>query len=644
MICVRRALRPLLLALALLGLAAGAQAATTVIVNNDDPGEGFNDATAATPVGGNSGTTVGAQRLIAFQYAADIWGARLSSVVPIRIGANFDALECDASGGVLGQAGPETSSRDFIGAPVSGTWYPIALANALNGNDLAPGVDDIGATFNSMIGTSGCMASSGWYYGLDGNPPNGKIDFVSVLLHELGHGLGFLSFVNLANGQKALGFDDAYMRHLIHHGATPEDFPSMTAAQRLAAMTATGNLHWAGPEVRASAGMLTSGAIGDHVRMYAPNPSEGGSSVSHWDTVLSPSQLMEPSYTGVNHDPDLEVALFKDIGWPLVATATKTLSVVKAGTGSGTITSTPGGIICPGTCSTAFTTGIPVTLTAAAAGGSTFLGWSAPCSGTGTCLLSMTGERTVTATFGLADDGFPEGGSLPAGYSHPGGSNAPWIVASDSAYAGSNSLKSGVIGHSQRSDLAYTASFAAGTVSFARRVSSEQGYDFLHFYIDGALQGSWSGEVAWSVVSFPIGAGTHTLTWRYVKDNIVANGFDAAWIDSVSVPVVTVPGAPTGVSVLAGAGRATVSFSAPASNGGSPITSYTVTCVASGQPTLTATGAASPILVLGMVAFVSYSCSVTATNANGEGTASPASEVTPLPNTDIVPLLLLLLE
>jgi hypothetical protein len=84
------------LASALLGIAAVScpvvQAASLVIINNDASGQGLNDATPAAPAGGNTGTTVGAQRLIAFQYAADFWGARLSSSVTIQVGASFSPL------------------------------------------------------------------------------------------------------------------------------------------------------------------------------------------------------------------------------------------------------------------------------------------------------------------------------------------------------------------------------------------------------------------------------------------------------------------------------------------------------------------------------------------------------------------------
>jgi aryl-phospho-beta-D-glucosidase BglC (GH1 family) len=75
------------------------------------------------------------------------------------------------------------------------------------------------------------------------------------------------------------------------------------------------------------------------------------------------------------------------------------LSVAKAGSGSGTVTSSPGGINCGGTCSASFSSGASVTLTATAAAGSTFAGWSGACSGTGNCALTMSAARNVTATF-----------------------------------------------------------------------------------------------------------------------------------------------------------------------------------------------------------------------------------------------------
>lgn len=308
----------LVAAIAVLG-STGSQAATVVVVNSDGAGEGFNDPTAASPVGGNAGTTVGAQRLIAFQHAANIWGRLVASAVPIRVNAQFNPLTCTTSSAVLGSAGPNTVYRGFTGAPVASAWYLASLANALSGSDLDPTTDDMNATFNSNIGTAGCLDSSGWYYGLDSNPPSGKIDFVAVLVHELGHGLGFLTFVNLNSGNKFLGYDDAFMLNLEDHGATPADYPSMSNAQRVTASTHTGSLHWVGAKVRAASGMLSGGNVGDHVKMFAPNPQQPGSSVSHWDTTLTPNQIMEPSYTSALHRPVLELPLFRDIGWKLLS-------------------------------------------------------------------------------------------------------------------------------------------------------------------------------------------------------------------------------------------------------------------------------------------------------------------------------------
>jgi hypothetical protein len=288
-----------------------------VIINNDASGQGLNDPTPVASVGGNTGTTLGAQRLIAFQYAADFWGARLSSSVTIQVSASFSPLTCSSTSALLGHAAPFAFLRDFTGAPVAGTWYPVGLANALSGSDLDPPNPDITAQFNSAIGTT-CSFPSTWYYGLDGNPPAGQIDFVTVLLHELAHGLGFLTVVDLASGSKALGFNDTFMLNLENHPAIPPDYPSMTDAQRVAASTATGNLHWVGANVEAASGLLTAGKVGNHVQMFAPNPQQPTSSVVHWDTALTPDQLLEPSYTGPNHNPVLELALFQDIGWTLL--------------------------------------------------------------------------------------------------------------------------------------------------------------------------------------------------------------------------------------------------------------------------------------------------------------------------------------
>ena len=93
-----------------------------------------------------------------------------------------------------------------------------------------------------------------------------------------------------------------------------------------------------------------------------------------------------------------------------------------------------------------------------------------------------------------------------------------------------------------------------------------------------------------------------------------------------------VPGAPTGVSAAAGNARATISFSAPLSNGGSVITGYTATC-----GTFSASGAASPLTVTGLANGTAYTCSVSAANAAGSGPASTTVSVTPVLTSYIAP-------
>jgi len=77
------------------------------------------------------------------------------------------------------------------------------------------------------------------------------------------------------------------------------------------------------------------------------------------------------------------------------------LSVTRAGTGSGTVTSSPAAINCGATCSAMLSLGTVVTLTAAPSAGSAFTGWSGACSGTGSCVVTMDAAKSVTATFGL---------------------------------------------------------------------------------------------------------------------------------------------------------------------------------------------------------------------------------------------------
>jgi hypothetical protein len=242
----------LALALAIGAVTSAHAAANIVIVNLNDPGVGFNDPTPATPVGGNPGTTLGQQRLYAFQNAAAIWGSTLSSNVTIRIGASFVPLSCTATSAVLGSAGANEIWSDFPNAPRANTWYPSALASKLAGEDVAtPGQPHIIARFNSRLGLfSDCLPGSGFYLGLDRNFGD-QIDLVTVLLHEFAHGLGFQTFTDDETGQEIMDIPSVWDYYLLNN-QTNRSWVESTAAERAQSAVTWRGLSWNGPRVTAA--------------------------------------------------------------------------------------------------------------------------------------------------------------------------------------------------------------------------------------------------------------------------------------------------------------------------------------------------------------------------------------------------------
>ncbi|HQR45872.1 MAG TPA: peptidase [Thermoanaerobaculia bacterium] len=244
--------------LAVLALAAGPAfgAATITIVNGNAPGVGFNDPTPAAPVGGNSGTTLGQQRLNAFQYAAGIWGSTLDSNVEIQILATFEPLSCTATSAVLGSAGTLyifanfPSVPPFPGPEFADTWYHQALANKRAGGNLNPGFPDLRARFNSNLGNPGCLTGVGWYLGFDGNEGS-QVDLVAVLLHEFAHGLGFSQFASVSTGSQISGLTDVYGRK-IYDKTAGKYWNEMTNAERAASAINPRRVVWAGSNVTAA--------------------------------------------------------------------------------------------------------------------------------------------------------------------------------------------------------------------------------------------------------------------------------------------------------------------------------------------------------------------------------------------------------
>jgi hypothetical protein len=273
-------------------------AATTITVTYD---AGFNANPAAKA---------------AFQAAVDVWKAKLTTTVPIVIDASFTALPS----GVLGSAGPTALIRNFTGAPTTNTFYPIATANALAGSDLLPGEADIVAHFSSAWPT--------FYFGTDGHPGS-NIDFMSVVLHEIGHGLGFLGTMQVSGGlgQYGLGTGSpaVYDKFVKSNGTAITSIANTSAAMASAVLGTT--LTFDGTNAKAA----NAGAA---PRLYAPASWQQGSSYSHLDEATYPAgnvnSLMTPQigYNESIHDPGpITLGMFKDLGWKVVAPVVPKVSI-----------------------------------------------------------------------------------------------------------------------------------------------------------------------------------------------------------------------------------------------------------------------------------------------------------------------------
>ena len=249
----------------------------------------------------------------AFEYATTIWETIIQSPVPITIEAEFGALPEN----VLGGAGPNGFRRDFTGATIVDTWYPTAIVNALSGFDRDPSASDIGAIFSSEIS---------WYYGIDANPPGNQFDFVSVVLHEIGHGLGFTGSMRVTNGVGTWGLSSGgrtspviYDRFTLNGSGQVllTNFPNNTTA--LGDQLTSNNLFFAGPNATAANG-------NQWVELFAPSTWIQGSSYSHLgesfnDTADSLMTFSVSPGVAEHMAGPVILGMFVDMGWQVIEPA-----------------------------------------------------------------------------------------------------------------------------------------------------------------------------------------------------------------------------------------------------------------------------------------------------------------------------------
>ncbi|MCK9616537.1 MAG: C25 family cysteine peptidase [Lentimicrobiaceae bacterium] len=146
-------------------------------------------------------------------------------------------------------------------------------------------------------------------------------------------------------------------------------------------------------------------------------------------------------------------------------------------------------------------------------------------------------QRTYNISVGLIFEDFETGDFTK--YDWQNGGDQPWIINSTNPYEGTYCVQSGIITDNQSSEFSLTAEvISADTISFFRKVSSEEDYDFLRFYIDNQQMDEWSGEKDWVLVQYPVTVGIHTFSWIYSKDWMESGGNDQANIDYIVFPPV----------------------------------------------------------------------------------------------------------
>ena len=217
-------------------------------------------------------------------FATDIWSSIITTEIPIKVYINWVSLEDR----VLGSARPGSYEANFIGAPLRSVAYPIALAERLAQQELNEEDD-----FEIFISLNKEFT---WYYGIDGNPLPDTHDLLSVVLHEIGHGLGLADTFSASSGNGSYGTNgraNIYDYFVVNDDnlrlVNLENFPNFS--NEMYNQLTSNNIF--------TGSRLATNQNGDnHPQLYAPSEFNGGSSISHLDETAfppgDPNSLMSP--------------------------------------------------------------------------------------------------------------------------------------------------------------------------------------------------------------------------------------------------------------------------------------------------------------------------------------------------------------
>jgi len=274
----------------------------TLIIYNEhfNPCEDKNEIRTGTNLQFNlSGLTGQAQT--ATLHALNLWSEQMAGTIPVDINIT------QVSG--VGWLGASYRQPNWFNT-ANNTWYCSALGNQLLGYNFAPSMRDIRLEMNT--------GDYSWYYSSTGTPSGSQYDWITVMLHEVCHGLGFYPLVGSngaytyttnTGGSQTTAYPGIYDRQL-YEGLTGACLTDLSQTQR-AQLVTSNNLYSGSP----SSNLLFAND-GTRVRMYAPTTWASGSSVSHWDTSVSFPTFMKYAYQNKLHTINpREIAIMLDMGW-----------------------------------------------------------------------------------------------------------------------------------------------------------------------------------------------------------------------------------------------------------------------------------------------------------------------------------------
>jgi hypothetical protein len=251
----------------------------------------------------------------AMEFAGQLWSMHLESSVPIRIEATWANLPA----ATLGSAGPTRVIQLPEFSP--NTWYAIAQASAMTGTDYVAQIAD--EEFDIVINMN-CNRNN-WYFGTDANPGTGQFDFVTVALHEIGHGVGFFGGIQVNTSQQTAGFSIQGLPIIYDRFNTDGNgieltdsgnYPNNSNALFQAVTGARGGVFFTGENA-------LSVNAGQDIPLFTPSTWNPGSSYSHLDQVTftnTPNALMRPQVAqnfAVHSPGPVFCGMLGDWGWPL---------------------------------------------------------------------------------------------------------------------------------------------------------------------------------------------------------------------------------------------------------------------------------------------------------------------------------------